>query len=165
MTHVRRHITAFLVATGISVALFSEAQSQSAFPTPAPVPFELRMGELMNTFIQPRHAKLILAGREGNWALATYTLKELQQSFESIARAIPRWNRMPMGDMIRSLTTPALFNVEEAIRLRDSGKFMDAAKGLTRACNSCHTAVDHGFVVIQIPEASAFPNQNFLPTR
>ena len=39
-----------------------------------PAAFNPMMGALMNMFVQPRHAKLGLAGRDANWPLTAYEL-------------------------------------------------------------------------------------------
>jgi hypothetical protein len=36
----------------------------------------------MTMTVQPRHTKLGLAGREGNWPYAAYELHELQEAFD-----------------------------------------------------------------------------------
>jgi len=36
---------------------------------------------------------------------------------------------------------------------------------LTEGCNACHATTDHAFVVIKVPSASAFPNQDFETKR
>ena len=55
------------------------AQSQFGDADAEPVPFGPQMGALMSMVIQPRHAKLGLAGKAQNWELAGYMLKELRQ--------------------------------------------------------------------------------------
>ena len=55
--------------------------------------------------------------------------------------------------------------IEAAIKVRDSKAFATAFDKLTGACNSCHEAANRGFIVIQRPTASAFPNQSFAPKR
>src|SRR3984893_9144032 len=101
-------------------------------PTPAtaqpaanagPVPFVMGMGDLMNTLIQPRHAKLGLAGRAENWALANYALSELRQVFERIGKAVPKFRGMPVPDLIDAALTAPLGAVEAAIRQKDLQQF------------------------------------------
>jgi hypothetical protein len=48
---------------------------------------------------------------------------------------------------------------------RDFAKFTGAFDKLTAACNACHEAANRGFIVIQRPATSAFPNQSFAPQR
>src|SRR2546429_9835879 len=75
------------------------AQSPFGDPNAEPAPFNPQMAALMSMLIQPRHAKLGLAGQEQNWPLAGYALKELKQGFVVIARAVPRWKGLPVPDL------------------------------------------------------------------
>jgi hypothetical protein len=128
----------------------------------APVPYVMGMGDLMNTLIQPRHAKLDLAGRAENWALANYALSELRQVFLRIGKAVPKFRGMPVPDLIDAALTAPLGAVE-AIRQKDPQKFAAAYDQLTQGCNACHVELDHPFVVIKTPDATVFPNQDFNP--
>jgi hypothetical protein len=55
--------------------------------------------------------------------------------------------------------------VDAAIKQQDGQKFAAAYDQLTQGCNACHAAVDHPYVVIKTPDASAFPNQDFKAQR
>jgi len=77
-------------ACGAASAQTPPPAPPAANPGPVPpAPYVMGMGDLMNTLIQPRHAKLGLAGRAENWALANYALSELRQVFERIGKAVP----------------------------------------------------------------------------
>ena len=148
------------------------AASQTAPPAPPattgpapPVPYVMGMGDLMNTLIQPRHAKLGLAGRAENWAVANYALSELRQVFERIGKAVPKFRGMPVPDLIDAALTSPLGAVEAAIREKDPKKFAAAYDRVTQGCNACHIELDHPFVVIKTPDTSVFPNQEFGPQR
>jgi hypothetical protein len=52
-------------------------------------------------------------------------------------------------------------DLDEAIQAKNAKQFAQAFEDLTSGCNSCHTALNHGFIVIKTPEASAFSNQEF----
>jgi hypothetical protein len=67
--------------------------------------------------------------------------------------------------MIEAATMPPIGDIEAAVKARDSAKFVAAFDRLTAACNACHEAANRGFVVIQRPSTSAFPNQSFAPRR
>jgi hypothetical protein len=134
-------------------------------PANAPVPYVMGMGDLMNTLIQPRHAKLGLAGKAENWPLANYALSELRQGFASIAKAVPKFRGMPVGDLVDLALTQPLNAVEAAIKQQDAQKFTAAYDQLSQGCNACHMELDHPYVVIKTPDASAFPNQEFKPQR
>jgi len=145
------------------------ASAQTAPPTPpassGPVPYVMGMGDLMNTLIQPRHAKLGLAGRAENWALANYALSELRQTFAGIVKAVPKFRGMPVGDLVDLALTQPLNAVEAAIKQQDTQKFAAAYDQVTQGCNACHMELDHPYVVIKTPDASAFPNQEFKAQR
>ena len=147
---------------------YSGRQSLSPRPCPpdaAPVSYVLTTGDMMNALVQPRHAKLGLAGRAGNWALATYALVEIRQTFAGIIEAQPRVRGLPVAELVDAAFGAPLRAVDAAIKQRDPEKFAAAYDQLTQGCNACHASVDPPFVVIQTPDASAFPNQDFNTLR
>lgn len=157
------------VLLGVFALLFARnaALPQAAPPAPAgvvsgaPVPYTMSLGDMMNTFIQPRHAKLGLAGRAQNWSLAEYALVEIRQSFADIVQAQPQFRGLPVRELVDAAVSQPMNAVELAIREQDPKKFAAAYAQLTAGCNACHTAAYHPFVVIKPPDASAFPNQDF----
>jgi hypothetical protein len=157
-----------LVVALCAIALLASpiALAQNAAPSPPPAtdaapPYVLTMGDMMNTFVQPRHAKLGLAGRAGNWVLAAYALAEIRETFTGIAKAKPRFRGMPVGELADAALKAPLAAVESAIKQRDLERFATAYAQLTDGCNACHATLDHPFVVIKVPDTSAFPNQDF----
>jgi hypothetical protein len=161
-----------LFAAAGSRAGLAQAAPPAAVPPPpgssvraAPVPYVMTMGDLMNTLVQPRHAKLGLAGKARNWPLAEYALVEIRQAFAGIVRAQPRFNGLPVDQLVDAAVAQPINAVEAAIRQQDPAKFAAAYAQLTAGCNACHAAVDHPFVVIKAPDVSAFPNQEFSPRR
>ena len=147
----------------ILAALVAMAQAQQPAPsTPsAPVPYVLTMGDMMNTLIQPRHAKLGLAGAAGNWPLAAYALVEIRQAFAGIIKAQPKFHGYPVADLVDAALKQPLADVDDAIKQQNPKQFAAAYEQLTQGCNACHASLDHPFVVIKVPDASAFPNQDF----
>jgi hypothetical protein len=59
------------------------------------------------------------------------------------------------------MTGEAMRDLQNAISAHDVKKFEEAFDSLTDGCNSCHTALNLGFIVIKVPEGEAFPNQEF----
>ena len=114
---------------------------------------------------QSHHAKLWLAGNARNWELAEYQVDELKEGLEDAAKHIPDYKGVPVGSMIESLMLPPIVEVESAIKARDREKFAVAFDKATAACNTCHVGASRGFIVIQRPATSAFPNQSFAPKR
>src|SRR5262245_6555527 len=156
---------AALVAVAAIGALASRSAAQNQFgdADAEPAPFRPHMAALMSMIIQPRHAKLGLAGKAQNWELAAYSLKELRQGFAVVAKAVPRWNGQPVPDLFDAAMTQPITLIDFAIKLRYQKQFDEAYEGLTKGCNACHATTDHAFVVIKVPEVSSFPNQEFQP--
>ena len=143
----------------------STAQSQFGDPDAQPAPFNPQMAAMMSMLIQPRHAKLGLAGAAENWPLAAYMLKELRQGFLITARAVPRWKGLPVPDLFDAAVDRQLKLIEAAVKLQYKAQFDEAYGKLTEGCNACHATTEHPYVVIKVPDASAFPNQDFQPKR
>jgi hypothetical protein len=156
---------AVLAALSLAGAIGAVSAQTAAPANNAPVPYVMGMGDLMNTLIQPRHAKLGLAGRAENWALANYALSELRQAFAGIVKAVPKFRGMPVGDLVDLALTQPLNAVEAAIKQQDAQKFSAAYDQLGQGCNACHMELDHPYVVIKTPDATAFPNQDFRAQR
>src|SRR5579863_4456856 len=159
--------TAALVAPfAVLFVIAGRSNAVSQQPPPdaanaAPAPYTLSMGDMMNTLVQPRHAKLGLAGRAENWPLAAYALIEIRQVFAGIKKAQPRFRGLPLAELVDAALGQPMSAVEAAIKQQDAKKFAVSYDQLTQGCNACHQAVDHPFVVIKTPDASAFPNQEF----
>ena len=159
------------LAAAVAVAAASALSAQPAPPPPqaapppgAPaVPYAMTMGDMMNTLVQPRHAKLGLAGEAKNWPLAGYAMVEIRQAFTGIVKAQPKFRGYPVGELVDAALSQPLTSLQDAIRLQDPQKFAVAYDQLTAGCNACHAALFHPFVVIKAPDASAFPDQKFSP--
>jgi hypothetical protein len=162
-----------LAAAGViavAPALLSQPAPQAPRAAPAPaapvvpaVPYPMTMGDMMNTLVQPRHAKLGLAGQAQNWPLAGYAVIEIRQAFASIAKALPKYRGYPVGELADAALSQPLNALADAIRLQDPQKFAAAYGQLTAGCNACHAALFHSFVVIKAPDAAAFGDQKFAP--
>ena len=156
--------TAF--ATGVILSGRPAAQAPPfGDPNAEPAPFNPQMAALMSMLIQPRHAKLGLAGRAENWPLAGYMLKELRQGFVVASRAVPRWKGLPVPDLVDAAVGHPITLLDVAIKLKHRAQFDESFERLTAGCNACHATTDHAFVVIKAPDASPFPNQEFEPKR
>ena len=153
--------------TSIAVVLVTvlapfSAAAQSA---PPPEPYRPGLGDLMTMTVQPRHIKLLLAGHELNWPYAKYELKELQEAFDRVARAVPRYRGLPMGGLIDAIAKGPMDELAKAIDAKDEVAFDAGYEKLTQGCNACHEAANVGMVVIKVPSASSFPDQDFRPLK
>ena len=122
------------------------------------------LGEIMS-LQQMRHLKLWLAGAAKNWPLADYELDELKEGFDDVIKFFPVKDDMKIADMAGSTVMPVLPDVKSAIDARDGGKFAAAFDKLTAACNACHQAANHAFIVIQRPTTSPYTNQSYTPKK
>jgi len=154
-----------LAAVAAIAAFPSDSVAQSPFgdANAEPAPFNPQMSALMSMLIQPRHAKLGLAGKAQNWPLAAYMLKELRQGFAVVSKAVPRFRGLPVSDLVDSAVSQPITLIDFAIKLKYERQFEEAFDSLTKGCNACHATTDQAFVVIKPPDASAFPNQDFEP--
>ena len=148
---------ACLVVVAVLAAVLGEAVPRTYEPT---------LGDLMTMTVQPRHAKLALAGREQNWPYAAYELHELGEAFKRVAHLRPRWRHVPVADMIKSVVKAPMDAMAQAISAHDQAGFAAAYGRLTDACNACHQSAERGMVVIQAPSGvSRFPDQDFRPVK
>ena len=150
-----------VIAAAFVVLATAHAQQPAPSTPSAPVPYVLTMGDMMNTLIQPRHAKLGLAGVARNWPLAAYALVEIRQAFAGIIKAQPKFRGYPVADLVDAALKQPLAEMDEAIKQQDPKQFAAAYAHLTQGCNACHASLDHAFVVTKVPDTSAFPNQDF----
>jgi hypothetical protein len=122
------------------------------------------LGEFMGR-IQVDHAKLWLAGEARNWELAGYELGELKEVFSDVQDLVPRYQNIPVGQMIDAIITGTITDLEGAIAARDFSKFSASFDNLTAACNSCHQAANRTYIAIRRPAQSNFSNQDFSPAK
>jgi len=141
----------------LGLALIRDAAAQE------PAAYRPGLGDLMTMTIQPRHIKLALAGRAGNWRYAAYELHALTEAFDRAMAVWPQWRSIPVGEMERSVMRAPLDALDQAIKASDATAFTFAYGQLTAACNACHAAADRNIVVIQTPTQDTFPDQAFQP--
>src|SRR5438309_11439411 len=107
------------VAALVTIAAFttrSGAQNPMGDSNAEPAPFNPQMSALMSMLIQPRHAKVGLAGKDENWPLAGYGLKELRQGILVISRAVPRWKGLPVPDLFDAAMSQPIALLDFAIK-------------------------------------------------
>jgi hypothetical protein len=167
MKSSRRGIPTSAIFLALGAACLGITQTASGIPdaaTPDTQPdYHPSMGDLMTMAVQPRHIKLGLAGRQQNWSYASYELSELRNAFARIARTIPKYRSMDTAQMTTAMTQAPFGALELAIKARNVAQFTAAYAQLTQVCNVCHQSQNHGAVVIKVPDAPMFPDQDFQP--
>jgi hypothetical protein len=160
--------TSFALLTSVLALSFlalAYAQTPATPQGPAPQAYRPGLGDLMTMTVQPRHIKLGLAGREKNWSFAAYELHELEESFERIVRVWPMYRKTNIAELMVATTKEPMDAVSQAIKSADAARFDEAYARLTATCNACHQSTERAFVVIQVPQASPFPDQDFRPVK
>ena len=130
-----------------------------------PAPYRPDLGDLMTATVQPRHLKLGVAGQEKNWPYAVYEGHELEEAFERIARQVPKWREFDIPQLLAATVKQPLDDLEAAAKAGNGPRFDAAYRQLTEACNACHKSANVGVIAIKVPDASAFPNQDFRATK
>jgi hypothetical protein len=155
------------LAGAMTLAMLGLASAQTpAAPQGAALQaYKPGLGDLMTMTVQPRHAKLGLAGQEKNWVYAAYELHELEEAFERAARVWPVYRTANIAELVAATTKAPMDAVAEAIKSANAARFTEAYAQLTATCNACHQSTERPFVVIQAPKASPFPDQDFRPLK
>ncbi len=159
--HIRLPHTLGVAAILILVGCSKQKSGQSAPPPDAYTP---GLGEIM-TLTQARHEKLWHAGTAKNWALASYELDELEESFADILKYHPthKCAPVPLKEVLKPMMDPSVKKLRQAVKAKDHAAFITAYDSLTNACNACHQATNFSFNVVTRPHANSFPNQDFTP--
>ena len=169
------HIAALSVA-GV-LALSASVIAVAQIPVPAPqapaaaparpgltvLDFKPGLDDLMTMLVQPRHIRLYYAGQAKNWQLAAFQVNELRGALTRIGRTIPTYRNINVDTAVAAIFVDKLAAVSAAITAGDEAQFMTAYGEMTAACNDCHKGMEHPFLVIKVPEAGYFPDQEFRP--
>jgi hypothetical protein len=157
-------LSASIIASAQNTAPGSQAQGQApARPGLVILDFKPAMDDLMTMLVQPRHIRLYYAGQAGNWQLAAFQANELRASLSRIGRTIPNYRNINVDTAVAAIFADKLAAVDAAIKAGDPAQFTAAYGDMTSACNECHKGMEHPFLVIKVPEAGFFPDQEFRP--
>lgn len=115
-------------------------------------------GEFMSG-IQQHHAKLWFAGKEENWELADFEIKEIQEALESLHQYQPE--RKETEGL--SILNPVLDTLSALVLRKDQRHFEFSFSDLTSTCNQCHQKYGFGFNRVIIPVTMPVVNQDFRP--
>jgi hypothetical protein len=174
-----RHLAALLIAgatglAGLTVALAAPAPAAAPAAGPAApagggltiLDFKPAFDDLMTMLVQPRHTKLWLAAKAQNWQLAGFELNEMGGALRRVGATVPKYRNISVDATVGSIFAPKIQALAGAIGAKNMAQFDTAYGEMTKACNLCHEALEHPFLVIKVPDASAasaFPDQDFRP--
>ncbi len=113
------------------------------------------MGEMQ------RHSmKLGYAIQGENQKLADFYLHEIEETLDEI-KAVKEHDGLPIGATAGTIMDPAIEPLEAAVDAGDWPASRAAYRGLIEACNNCHTATEHEYIVIIPAEGTPPFNQKF----
>ncbi len=147
----------------LAIAALAASFAAHAADTP-PENYLPGLGEIMSA-TQMRHAKIWFAGKAGNWELAHYELDEIREGLQDAVQYHPDFKGVPVSAMLDRFTARPLADLDAAVAAKDRARFNQAYDSLSAACNGCHQAAGHGYIVIKRPGASPFTDQEFAPAR
>lgn len=103
------------------------------------------LGDFMSQ-LGDRHAKLWIAGKAQNWALADYQLKEIDETFELIGKYHPNHDEIQaIPAQIQSYLAQPISETKRAIESKNYSDFVKGYDAVTSGCNSCHQSNGFGF--------------------
>jgi hypothetical protein len=165
-----RHLGAITLAGSLALFASIAATAQNAPPAPGGgltiLEFKPAMDDLMTMLVQPRHIKLYYAGQAKNWrlaGLAGFELNELRGALARVGRTIPTYRKIAVDTAVASIFADTIKSVDAAIKAADPAQFATAYGEMTAACNTCHVGMEHPFLVIKVPDAANYPDQEFRP--
>ncbi|CCE11983.1 conserved exported hypothetical protein [Bradyrhizobium sp. STM 3843] len=158
-----RVLAAAAVASIAAAAYLGTALELRAGAPVEPAPYLPSISDLMISTIQPRHIRLWIAAHEGNWEFGAYELGNLKGAFNRLGHAHPTVEANSLPDMVSAVTGQPFADLTAAVKAKDLAAFDKSYADLTSACNSCHQALNHGAVVIKVPQQAAVSDQDFSP--
>src|SRR5262249_19924744 len=113
-----------LALIGLTAVLINFGPSPAKSQTPSqatPPAFSPGFADLMNTLVQPHHAKVGLSARatKTGRSRATPPMSELKDSLANIARWRPQFRNQSVADMMEATTGEPIKAVEQAIETRN----------------------------------------------
>ena len=113
-------------------------------------------GEFMGN-IQIHHAKLWFAGKNQNWKLADFEVKEIKENLEGIQKYCSDRTESKSIGMINDV----MDSLSNSITQKNKEMFQKNYYNLTNSCNTCHQVTNFGYNVVIIPKYPPFSNQDF----
>lgn len=83
-----------------------------------------------------------------NMELTDFYHHELEEASEDLIDSIESYDGYPIAQLTKSMLVPALDDLEDALETENWSAIRDAYTAVITSCNTCHTATDHGFIVI-----------------
>lgn len=124
-----------------------------------------RFGELMDE-VGRRFERAGRAARARSWELAAYDLHEIEEVFEDdlpTAR-VPHEITADVRSIGAAFAAGPLEELRDAARAEDEARFAAAFAAAADACNVCHEAAEHAFILVPDVPGAAVPVIDDAPT-
>lgn len=115
--------------------------------------------------LQQHSQKLGFAIEGQNTSLAEFYLHEITEVLEEIEEEIPIHDKLPIAELIKKIPEPMLAPLDKEIEAGHWHEATQAYSNLINACNSCHAATQHEFIVITPANGNPPFNQLFTPQK
>ncbi len=115
------------------------------------------------TQLQWHSQKLGYAIEGHNAPLAEFYLHEVTEVLEEIKEQVPVHDKLPIADLIGKIPQPTLAPLDRQIEASNWTGASKAYAKLIDACNRCHAATQHQFIVITPARGRPPFNQVFEP--
>jgi cytochrome c553 len=151
-----------LLCGGCTPSASHEAAPSSAPQDAAPEAHEDEHAELAlhMAHVQRWTHKAALAVQARNQPLADFYVHELSETIETIQNEVPTYEGYAIAQLTEELLRPPLDTLAQALDGGDWPSIDARLREVATACNTCHTATDHGFIHIQVDD----PDQPYLQT-
>ena len=111
---------------------------------------------------------LWFAAQKTNWPLADFYWSETRSHLRWAVRIIPvrkdaNGNEIRLQEILDPIDKTSLQQVGDAIKAKDSTKFVEAYKQMLDSCYVCHLASAKPFLKLQIPQQPEAPIIKFEP--
>lgn len=119
----------------------------------------IEVADVMTT-LQRHMNKLWFAGKNENWPLAAFYIKEMNEAMDDISRnKVKDEHGNDLSKLIEIMGRKPLDQLDAGVKAQETTKFKDNYLDMINGCNSCHTVTKHEFIVIQPPTVPAYDNQ------
>lgn len=111
---------------------------------------------------------LWFAVQKTNWPLADFYWSETRSHLRWAVRIMPvrkdpQGNELRLTEILDPIDKAALQPVGDAIKAKDSTKFVETYKQMLDSCYACHLAAGKPFLRLQIPQQPEVPIIRFEP--
>lgn len=139
----------------LCLALLTAACAGCCRTSPPPI---TRFGDLMAE-VGRRFERAGRAANAGRWELVAYDVGELGELFgDDLPHAAPPDNvHVDVRALAATFARERLPALAQAAAHRDAAQFAQAFSATAAACNACHTAAAHGFIVVPSVPGMAVP--------